>query len=99
MNAAVSPLPSYVSAEQRVLIRLTVEADSIDLVRQALIAACGESVKVLRTQTVPRSTQLQIWLVLADSAVPDAMRATLRAVPHGEIGPVFQQHHNLDNTQ
>lgn len=98
MHAAVSPLHNHASAEQRVLIRLTVEADSISLVRQELIAACGESVRIVRTQTVPRSTQVQVWLVLTDSAVPDAMRATLRAVQHGEIGPVFQQHRNLENT-
>jgi hypothetical protein len=99
MNAAVSPLPNRASAEQSVMIRLTIEADSMSLVRQELIAACGESVRIIRTQTVPRSTQVRVWLVLADSAVPDAMRATLRAVPRGEIGPVFQRQHNLDKTQ
>jgi hypothetical protein len=91
MHAAVSPLPNRVPAESSVMLRLTIEADSVSQVRQAVIAACGESVEFMPPQKIPRSTQVKVWLVLTESAVPDAMGATLRAVPCGEISRVF--HH------
>lgn len=99
MNAAVSPLPNRASAERMVMIRLTVEADSLDRVRQAVIAACGESVRFIRAQRVPRSTQVQAWLVLTESVAPHVMSATLKAVPYGEIGPVIQQQQNLERKE
>ena len=98
MRAAVSPLPNRASAEQRVMIRLTIEADSISRVRQAVSAACGQSVRFIRAQRVPRSTQVQVWLVLAESVAPNVMSATLKAVPYGEIGPVIQQQ-NLERKE
>jgi len=99
MHAAVSPLPNRASAEQRVMIRLTIEADSMSRVRQAVSTACGESVKFICTQKIPRSTQVQVWLVLAESVAPNVMSATLKAVPYGEIGPVIQQQQNPERKE
>jgi NADPH-dependent ferric siderophore reductase len=98
MHVAIPPLPNRTSAEQSVMIRLTIEADSISLVRQAVIAACGDSVQFMPPQRVPRSTQVWVWLALAESAVPDAMGATLRTVPYGEIGRVVRQAPNSPKT-
>jgi hypothetical protein len=79
-------------------MRLSVEADSLARVRQAVIAACGRSVNFLRAQKIPRSTLVCVWLVLAEASVPAAMGATLRSVPHGEIGPVYQKIQTPDQT-
>jgi hypothetical protein len=73
------------------MMRLSVEADSLARVRQAVVAACGTSVQFLRAQMIPRSTLVGLWLVLAEVVVPAAIGATLRAAPHGEIGPVHHQ--------
>jgi hypothetical protein len=92
MSATCLPLP-----EQSVTMRLTIDSDSLSLVRHAVIAACGESVRFIRVQRVPRSTQVQIWLVLTESVAPHVMSATLKAVPYGEIGPVIQQQQNPES--
>jgi hypothetical protein len=73
---------------------LSVKADRVSLMREAVVAACGKSVRFLRSQIIPRSTRVRVWLVLAETSVPEAMRATLQAVPHGEIGRVFYQVQN-----
>jgi hypothetical protein len=67
---------------------VTVEADNVPLVRRAVISACGESVELLRTQAIPCSTKMRVWLVLTKSAATDAMSVIMKTVPYGEIGPV-----------
>jgi hypothetical protein len=91
MHAIASPRPARAPTARKVIVRLTVEIDGVTRVRQALIAACGDSVELLRTQIVPRSSQVRLMLVLAEGAVDDAMLAVMRTVPCGEIGPIIQQ--------
>jgi len=91
MDTGVLPVPVRASTERRVMLRLAVEADSITRVQQAILAVCGGVVQFLLGQKVPRSTQRWLWLVLEETRIPDALLATLRAVPCGEIGPVYQQ--------
>jgi hypothetical protein len=98
MPAALSPLSNHTSAEHTVMIRLTIEADGVSRVRQAVTAACGGSVQFMPPQRIPRSTQVWVWLVLVESSVSAAMGATLRAVPYGEIGRVFRQAQNPPKT-
>ena len=88
MHAAVAPLSRRAPSEQMATMLITVEADNVALVRRAVISACGESVEHLRTQAVPRSTKMRVWLVLAKSAATDAMSVIMKTVPYGEIGPV-----------
>jgi hypothetical protein len=96
MNTALQEPPScLLSTDKRVTLRLTLEPGDVLAVREAIVTACGES-EILRIQPVPRSTQVQVWLVLAESTAPNAMSATLKTVPYGEIGPVIQQHQNLE---
>jgi hypothetical protein len=70
------------------MIRLTVEADWVTLLRRAVVSACGESVELLRTQTIPHSSEVRVWLVLAKSAAAGAMDLILKTAPYGEIGSV-----------
>jgi hypothetical protein len=77
--------------EQRVVMRVSVEADSLVRVQQAVVAACGRSVQFLRTQAVPRSKLVWVWLALAEAAVPIAMHATIYSVSYGEIGRIVKQ--------
>jgi hypothetical protein len=93
------PLANRADAERKVMMRLGVEADSLARLRQAVIATCGRSVKFLRTEKIPRSTLVWVWLVLAEAAIPDAVSATLRTVSHGEISRVFHQVQNLPKTR
>ena len=88
MHAAVVPLSRRAPSEQMATMLITVEADNVALVRRAVISACGESVEHLRTQAVPRSTKMRVWLILAKSATTDAMSVIMKTVPYGEIGPV-----------
>jgi short subunit dehydrogenase-like uncharacterized protein len=90
----VAVLPEKSPTEKPVMIRLTIEADSVTRVRHAVIVACGDSTELLRTQVIPRSSQVRVWFVLAEAAVRDAMLAVLRTVRCGEIGPVIHQHQN-----
>jgi hypothetical protein len=92
MHAVVSPPTGSAAAETTVMILLTIEAVSMTLVRQAILAACRGPVSFTDVRTVPRSTQVRVWLVLAGSAVTDAVRVILKTVPRGEIGPVVPQH-------
>jgi hypothetical protein len=92
----IAAIPDRLSTVQRVTICFTVEGDCAALLRRAIVAACRESVELLRTQKVPRSTQVRIWFVLAATAASDAMLAVMRTVPRGEIGPVLQQQQDLE---
>jgi hypothetical protein len=91
MSTIESPAANRAETERTVMMRLSVEVDSLARVRQMVLAACGTSVQFLRTQKIPRSTLVGLWLVLAEIAVPAAIGATLRAAPHGEISPVHHQ--------
>jgi PTS system nitrogen regulatory IIA component len=84
----VVALPDRTPTEKRVMIRLTVEADCVTLLRRAVVATCGESVELLRTQAVPHSSEVRVWLVLAKSAATGAMDLILKTAPYGEIGSV-----------
>ncbi len=88
MHAAVAPLSRRAPSEQLATLLITVEAANVDRVRRAVISACGKSVELLRTQAVPRSTKMRVWLVLTKSAATDAVSVIMKTVPHGEIGPV-----------
>jgi hypothetical protein len=73
-------------AEQRVVMQITIEPTWAKDVRQAIAQACGERVEILRTQPVPRSTQVRVWLDVPKAATAVAMGAILRTLPYGEIG-------------
>jgi hypothetical protein len=88
MHAAVVPPSRRALSEHMATMLITIEADNVPLVQRAVISACGESVELLRTQAVPRSTKMRVWLVLTKSAATDAMSVIMKTVPYGEIGPV-----------
>jgi hypothetical protein len=76
------------AAEQRVVMQITIEPTWAQDVRQAIAQACGERVEIVRTQPVPRSTQVRVWLDLPKAATALAMGAVLRTLPYGEIGRI-----------
>jgi hypothetical protein len=78
----------HTPAEPMATMLITVEADNLPLIQRAVASACGESARLLRTQAVPCSTQMRVWLILVRSAATTAMGAIMRTVSHGEIGPI-----------
>ena len=88
MHAAVAPLSRRAPTKQMATMLVILDADNVAIVRRAVISACGESIELLRTQAVPRSTKMRVWLVLAKSAATDVMSVIMKTVPYGEIGPV-----------
>lgn len=85
----IAAIPDRTSATQRVTMCFTVDEDCVALLRRAIITACREPIELLRTQKVPRSTQVRVWFVLAATAATDAMIAVVRTVSCGEVGAVI----------
>ena len=88
MHAAVAALACRAPIEPMATLLITIEADSVALLRRAVISVCGTSVELLRAQAVPRSTKMRVWLILAESAATDAMSVIMKTVPYGEFGPL-----------
>lgn len=85
MNAAAVTVKSN---NQKVMMLITVEAEYVVRLRNAVISECGKWLEFVRVQPVPHSTLMRVWLGLGQSAQSAAMRAVVLALPGAEIGRI-----------
>jgi hypothetical protein len=91
VRATATRNPGDFPPVKRTTLRVTVAAECALQVRRALIVACGDSIELLRIETVPRTSQVRVYFVMDEQFVRDAMLAVVRTVRRGEVGRVTPQ--------
>ncbi|BBP00607.1 hypothetical protein [Sulfuriferula nivalis] len=74
--------------EHRVMMLITVEAEYVAQLRNAVTTACGKWLEFMRVQPVAHSTLMRVWLGLFESAQLAAMSAIVLSLPEAEIGRI-----------
>jgi len=68
------------------LMQMTVDTDSLVLLRQAVVQICGDALKFMRIEACQHGARIRVWLCVAEDLVARIMEMVMRRLPAAEFG-------------
>jgi hypothetical protein len=87
-QVAAVAAPSLLSAAQRVMIHITIDASCVTHLRHLVIVTCGDLLEFMRIQPFAHATKMKVCLCLSKPAVDLIMDAVMRSLPSAEFGRI-----------